>query len=165
MNSSTVTADRIEKKTLLRAPRSRVWSAISDAKKFGTWFGVDFDGPFVAGQRITGKIVPTKVDPEIAEHQKPYEGMPFDFVVDRIEPERLFSFRWHPYAIEKDVDYSKEEPTLVTFELEDAEGGTLLKVTESGFDKIPLERRAKAFSMNEGGWTAQTKLIAKFVEG
>lgn len=165
MKESSVTPDRIEKKTILRAPRAKVWSAISDAKKFGTWFGVDFDGPFVAGERLTGRIVPTKVDPEIAAHQKPFEGMPFDFVVDRIEPERLFSFRWHPAAIEKDVDYSKEETTLVTFELEDAEGGTLLKVTESGFDKIPLERRAKAFSMNEGGWEAQTMLVKKYVEG
>lgn len=164
MKESSVTPDRIEKKTILRAPRSKVWSAISDAKKFGTWFGVDFDGPFVAGKKITGRIVPTKVDPEIAAHQKPYEGKPFDFVVDRIEPERLFSFRWHPFAVEPDVDYSKEEATLVTFELEDAEGGTLLKVTESGFDKIPLERRAKAFAMNEGGWEAQTKLVAKYVE-
>lgn len=157
--------DRIEKEILLKAPLARVWSAISDAKQFGTWFGVVFDGPFVAGQQITGRIVPTKVDPEIAEHQKPYEGRAFDFVVDRIEPERLFSFRWHPAAIEEGVDYSKEEKTLVTFELEAVTGGTRLRVTESGFDKIPLARRAKAFTMNEGGWQAQTRLVQKFVEG
>jgi uncharacterized protein YndB with AHSA1/START domain len=160
-----MTTDRIEKRILLKAPLARVWSAISDSKQFGTWFGVELDGPFVAGQRITGRIVPTKVDADVAAQQKPFEGRAFDFVVDRIEPERLFSFRWHPAAIEEGVDYSKEETTLVTFELETAEGGTLLRVTESGFDKIPLARRAKAFTMNEGGWEAQTRLVRKYVEG
>ena len=159
------TTDKIEKKILLKAPLARVWSAISDAKQFGAWFGVELDGPFVAGKKITGKIVPTKVDPEVAAQQKPYEGRPFDFTVDRIEPERLMSFRWHPAAVEEDYDYSKEETTLVVFELEAAEGGTLLRVTESGFDKVPLERRAKAFAMNEGGWEAQTRLVQKYVEG
>ena len=161
----STTPDRIEKKILLKAPLARVWSAISDTKQFGTWFGVAFDAPFEAGKRITGRIVPTKVDAEIAAEQKPFEGRAFDLVVDRIEPERLFSFRWHPAAIEEGVDYSKEEMTLVTFELEVAEGGTLLKVTESGFDKIPPERRANAFSMNEGGWEAHTRLVQKYVEG
>jgi uncharacterized protein YndB with AHSA1/START domain len=164
MTDSSVTPDRIEKKTVLKAPLARVWSAISDAKQFGTWFGVAFDGPFVAGQKLSGRIVPTKVDPEVAAAQKDFEGMPFDILVDRIEPQRLFSFRWHPYAIEKDHDYSKEERTLVTFELEAAPGGTLLRITESGFDRIPLERRAKAFSMNEGGWEAQTRLVQKYLE-
>src|SRR5207253_364470 len=112
----------IEKKILLRAPLARVWRAISDATQFGAWFGVRFDGPFVAGQRVTGRIVPTQADPKIAESQKPYEGRAFDFVVDRIEPERLFSFKWHPFAVEENVDYSKEEPTLVVFELESADG-------------------------------------------
>ena len=153
--------DRIEKKIVLRAPRSRVWRAISDAREFGSWFGVAFDGPFVAGQPLKGKIVPTKADPEVAAMQKPYEGTPFDFTVDRIEPERLFSFRWHPFAIEPGVDYSKEPATLVVFELEDVEGGTQLTITESGFDRIPLERRAKAFAANDGGWSHQTKLVEK----
>jgi uncharacterized protein YndB with AHSA1/START domain len=159
------TTDKIEKKIQLKAPLARVWGAISDAKQFGTWFGVDFDGPFVAGKRMTGRIVPTKVDPEVAAHQKPYEGRAFDFTVDRIEPERLFSFRWHPAAVEEGYDYSKEETTLVVFELEAKDGGTLLRVTESGFDKVPAERRAKAFQMNEGGWEAQTRLVQKYVEG
>jgi uncharacterized protein YndB with AHSA1/START domain len=159
------TTDKIEKKIQLKAPLARVWAAISDAKQFGTWFGVDFDGPFVAGKRMTGRIVPTKVDPEVAAHQKPYEGRAFDFTVDRIEPERLFSFRWHPAAVEEGYDYSKEETTLVVFELEAKDGGTLLRVTESGFDKVPAERRAKAFQMNEGGWEAQTRLVQKYVEG
>ena len=160
MSSST---DRIEKKVLLRAPRERVWRAISDSRQFGSWFGVEFNDPFVAGTAITGKIVPTTVDAEVAARQKAYDGHRFEFLVDRIEPMRLFSFRWHPFAMEKDVDYSKEPTTLVAFELEEASGGTMLKVTESGFDRIPLERRAKAFAANEGGWTAQMKLIEKYL--
>jgi uncharacterized protein YndB with AHSA1/START domain len=155
--------DRIEKKVLLRAPRERVWRAISDSRQFGTWFGVEFDGPFIAGTPIVGKLVPTAVDAEVAARQKPYTGFRFEFAVDRIEPMRLFSFRWHPFAMEKDVDYSKEPTTLVTFELEEASGGTMLTVTESGFDRIPLERRAKAFAANEGGWTAQVKMIEKYL--
>src|SRR5258707_12675107 len=110
--------DRIEKKVLLRAPRERVWRAISDSKEFGSWFGVKFDGPFVAGTRMLGKMVPTTVDPEVAARQKVHEGMAFDFTIDRVEPIRLFSFRWHPFAIERGVDYSKEPTTLIVFELE-----------------------------------------------
>src|SRR5271154_4774234 len=137
--------DRIEKKVLLRAPRDRVWRAISDSRQFGSWFGVEFDGPFVAGARTIGTIVPTTVDPEVAKTKKPFEGFKFEFAMDRIEPQRLFSFRWHPFAVEPSVDYSKEPATLVTFELQEEAGGTMLTVTESGFDRIPLERRAKAF--------------------
>lgn len=159
------TTDRIEKKVLLRAPRERVWRAISDAKQFGTWFGVEFDGPFVAGAAMKGRMTPTKVDPEVAKMQEPYAGRAFDCTIDRIEPMNLFSFRWHPFAIEPDVDYSKEPSTLVVFELEEAAGGTQLTITESGFDKIPLERRAKAFAANEGGWTHQAELIAKYLAG
>jgi len=155
--------DRIEKKITLRAPVSRVWRAISDAREFGTWFGVDFDGPFVAGARITGRITPTKVDPEVAKLQEPHTGKAFDFTVDRIEPERLFSFRWHPFAVEPGVDYSKEPATLVAFELAEVKGGTQLTISESGFDRIPLERRAMAFAANEGGWEHQSKLIEKYV--
>jgi uncharacterized protein YndB with AHSA1/START domain len=155
--------DRIEKKVLLRAPRERVWRAISDSSQFGSWFGVEFDAPFMAGTPITGKIVPTTVDAEVAERQKRYTGFRFEFLVDRVEPMRLFSFRWHPFAVEPDVDYSKEPTTLVQFELEETSGGTMLTVTESGFDRIPLERRAKAFAANEGGWTAQMKLIEKYL--
>lgn len=158
------TTDRIEKKVVLRAPRERVWHAISDAKQFGTWFGVEFDGPFVAGARLTGRIAPTKVDPAVAKMQEPYVGLPFDCTVDRIEPMRLFSFRWHPFAIDPKVDYSREPTTLVVFELEEVVGGTQLTITESGFDRIPLERRARAFAANEGGWAKQTELIAKYVE-
>ena len=112
--------DRIEKRGLLRAPRERVWRAISDSSQFGSWFGVEFEGPFVAGSRMIGRIVPTTVDAEVARSQKPYEGTPFEITVERIEPQRLFSFRWHPYAVDAAVDYSKEPTTLVVFELEEA---------------------------------------------
>jgi len=107
--------------------------------------------------------VPTTVDPEAARRQKQYEGVKFEFAIDRIEPQRLFSFRWHPFAVEPGVDYSKEQATLVTFELQEKAGGTMLTVTESGFDRIPLERRAKAFAANEQGWAAQIKLIEKYL--
>lgn len=160
MSTST---NRIEKTILLRAPRDRVWHAISDSKQFGTWFGVEFDGPFVAGKHVTGRIVPTKVDPEVAKAQEPYSGMAFDCSIERIEPMRLFSFRWHPYAVDPGVDYSSEPTTLVLFELEEVAGGTKLTISESGFDRIPLERRAKAFASNEQGWTAQIKLIEKYL--
>lgn len=155
--------DRIEKQVLLRAPRERVWRAISDSRQFGSWFGVEFDGPFVAGARMTGRIVPTSVDTEVARSQKPYEGSAFEFSIDRIEPMRLFSFRWHPFAVEPGVDYSKEPTTLVVFELEEMSGGVMLTITESGFDRIPLERRAKAFASNDQGWAAQAKLVEKFL--
>jgi uncharacterized protein YndB with AHSA1/START domain len=156
--------DRIEKRILLRASRERVWRAISEAEQFGTWFGVELDGPFVAGSRLTGRITPTKVDAEVAELQAPHAGTKFEFHVERIEPMRLFSFRWHPFAVEPGVDYEKEPTTLVTFELEDAPGGTLLTISESGFDRIPLARRARAFEANEGGWSKQTQLIEKYLE-
>jgi uncharacterized protein YndB with AHSA1/START domain len=158
-----MTPDRIEKSVLLRAPLARVWHAVSDAAQFGTWFGAAFDGPFLAGTRLTGRIVPTAVDPEIAELQKPHEGKPFEFFVEAIEPMRRISFRWHPYAVEPNVDYAAEPTTLITFELAEVEGGTLLTVTESGFDGIPLHRRAEAFKANEGGWSKQMQLIEKYL--
>jgi len=153
--------DRIEKKVLLKAPHARVWKALTDAKEFGEWFGVKFDGAFVAGAAVRGVVVPTRADAEIARLQEPYAGKTFDITVDRIEPQKLFSFRWHPYAIEPGVDYSKEPTTLVVFTLDEKPDGLLLTVTESGFDRIPLERRAQAFAANEGGWTMQMTLIEK----
>ena len=156
-------ADRIEKKIVLKAPRSRVWRALSDSKQFGAWFGMRFDAPFAEGSLMRGQIVGTEVDPEIAKAQREYVQVPFEITIEKIEPERLFSFRWHPNAVEKGVDYSKEPTTLVEFELSETEGGVLLKVTESGFDKIPLERRAKAFTANEGGWTKVMGLIEKYL--
>jgi uncharacterized protein YndB with AHSA1/START domain len=161
MGTGGTEANRIEKRAFLRARRARVWHAVSDAREFGAWFGVAFDGPFVAGARLTGRIVPTTADAEVAKLQKPYEGKTFEIVVDRIEPERLFSFRWHPFAVDPAVDYSSEPMTLVVFELQEMEGGTLLIITESGFENIPLARRAQAFTSNDGGWTHQAKLIEK----
>jgi uncharacterized protein YndB with AHSA1/START domain len=153
--------DRIEKKILLRAPRTRVWRALTDAEEFGTWFGVKFDGPFVPGALQRGVIVPTKVDDDVAKAQQPYEGRLFEITIETIEPERRFAFRWHPFAVEPDVDYSSEPTTLVVFLLEDAANGTMLTVSESGFDRIPLERRAKAFTANEEGWRMVMGLIEK----
>ncbi len=159
----TSVSDRIEKKVLLRAPLSRVWRAITDSERFGTWFGVRFEGPFVAGARLVGRIVATEVDPSIAKEQAKYEGKTFEIVVGTIEPERRFSFRWHPYAVEDGYDYASEPMTTVTFDLAPAEGGTSLTVTESGFDALPASRRAEAFRMNEGGWEAQLDLVAKYL--
>jgi len=158
-----MTPDRIEKSVLLRAPLAQVWHAVSDAAQFGTWFGVAFDGPFLAGTRLTGRIVPTAVDPDIAELQKPHEGKAFEFFVEAIEPMRRISFRWHPYAVAPNVDYAAEPTTLIMLELAEVEGGTLLVVTESGFDGIPLQRRAEAFRANESGWSKQMQLIEKYL--
>jgi uncharacterized protein YndB with AHSA1/START domain len=155
--------DSIQKIVVLRAPRERVWRAISDSKEFGTWFGVSFDGPFVAGSHVRGRMVPTQVDDAIAKSQEPFAGMAFDCFVERIEPLRVFSFRWHPYAVEHGADYPEEPTTLVQFELEEVDGGTRLTVTESGFDAIPLERRAQAFASNDEGWTIQTRLIDQYL--
>ena len=158
------TPDYIEKRIVLRAPRERVWRAITEAKQFGTWFGVEFDGEFAAGTRLTGRIVPTQVDPEVAKLQQPYVGIPFEFRIERIEPMDLFSFRWHPSATDVNKDYSNDPMTLVEFRLQDVEQGTLLVIRESGFDAIQLERRAEAFTGNEGGWTHQLKLIEKYLD-
>ena len=155
--------DRIEKQILLRASRERVWRAISDSSQFGKWFGVSLQGPFVQGHRVAGRIVPTSVDPEVAKMQEPWAGMACDFYVERIEPMDRFSFRWHPGAEEAGPDASEDAMTTVMFELKDAPGGVLLTITETGFDRIPLERRAKAFADNEGGWEMQTKLIEKYL--
>jgi uncharacterized protein YndB with AHSA1/START domain len=156
-----MSTDRIEKKLLLRAPRQRVWRALSDSAEFGTWFGMKFDGPFTPGACLRGTIVGTAVDAEVAKAQKKYEGIPFEITIDRIEPERQFSFRWHPSAVERGVDYSHEPTTLIVFTLEEVANGVMLTVTESGFDQIPLARRAKAFTDNEQGWGMVVKLLEK----
>jgi uncharacterized protein YndB with AHSA1/START domain len=158
-----MSTDRIEKKILLHAPPKRVWRALADSTEFGSWFGMKFDSPFVPGASMRGVIVPTTANAEVAKSQKPYEGLPFDITIEQMEPERLFSFRWHPYAIERGVDYSAEPTTLVVFALEEVAGGVMLTVTESGFDQIPLARRAKAFSANEGGWSAMVKVFEEYL--
>jgi uncharacterized protein YndB with AHSA1/START domain len=160
---SETVPDRIEKQVRLRAPLARVWQALTDAQEFGQWFGVRFDGPFVAGAAVRGVITPTGVDAAIATHQAPYAGTPFVITVDRIEPQRLFSFRWNPSGADAGADAPDEPSTLVVFTLEEQAGGVLLTVTESGFDRIPLARRAKAFTANEEGWKMQMTLIEKYL--
>lgn len=150
MNTST---DRIERQILLKAPRGKVWRAIADAEAFGEWFAVNLKGQrFVAGQPVHGYIT-----------HLGYEHLRFEAWVERIEPEHLLSFRWHPYAVDQAVDYSAEPTTLVVFELEDVADGTLLRLTESGFDRIPPERRQEAFRMNSSGWDAQMENINTYV--
>ncbi len=156
--------DCIEKKILLRTVLKRAWRALSDSTEFGTWFGVKFDGPFAPGAGMHGVIVTTTVDAEVAKAQKEYEGMAFDITIERMEPERLLSFRWHPFAVERGVDYSAEPTTLVVFVLEEVADGVMLTVTESGFDQIPLARRAKAFTENERGWGMVVKLIEEYLD-
>jgi uncharacterized protein YndB with AHSA1/START domain len=138
----------IEKHIELQAPVSRVWRALTDYKEFGAWFRVKLEGPFVPGQTARGNIT-----------WPGYEHVVWRAVIQKMEPERLFSFTWHPYAIDPNVDYSSETPTLVEFRLEPTAAGTLLVLTESGFDKIPADRRAEAFLRNDGGWTQQMKNI------
>jgi uncharacterized protein YndB with AHSA1/START domain len=155
--------DRIEKTILLRAPLKRVWRALSDSTEFGNWFGMRFNAPFAPGATMTAVIVPTTVNQEVAKMQKPYEGISFEIRIEQMQAERLFSFRWHPGAVEPGIDYASEPTTLVVFTLEKAPGGVQLTVSESGFDQIPLARRAKAFSANEGGWTLVIKLIEEYL--
>jgi uncharacterized protein YndB with AHSA1/START domain len=162
---NTTHTDRIEKKILLRAPRARVWRAISDSNEFGTWFGMQFDGAFAPGKKMGGSIRPTKVNADVAAKQKAYEGKKIEIWIEKIEPENLLSFRWHPFALEAGVDYSQEPTTLIEFRLEDADGGVMLTVTETGFDGIPLARRAKALEANNGGWAKQMELIEAYVSG
>lgn len=157
-----MTTDRIVKTTVIAAPLARVWAAVSDAARFGAWFGAEFDGPFTPGARLTARIRPTTVDPEVAALQAPHAGTPFAVVIERVEPPHRLAFRWHPYAV-GDADYSHEPMTLVTFELQADGDATRLTVTESGFDAIPLARRAEAFGANEGGWTHQLRLVTTYV--
>ncbi len=152
MNSISDT-DRIERSIVIDAPRERVFTALSDAEKFGAWFGANLQGQtFAPGQRTRGQIT-------ICGH----EDAIFDIVVERIEPHDTMAFHWHPYAVDPAIDYAKEEPTLVTFLLKDAPGkATLLTVVESGFDKVPPERRLEAFRMNGKGWEAQLNNVAAY---
>jgi uncharacterized protein YndB with AHSA1/START domain len=158
-----MSGDRIEKKILLHAPLKRVWTALADSTEFGTWFGMKFDGQFAPGALMRGVIVPAKVNAEVAKAQQKYDGMPVEITIEKVEPERLFSFRWHPYAIERGVDYSAEPTTLIEFVLEEMKDGVMLTVTESGFDQIPLVRRVKAFTANEEGWGMVVKLLEEYL--
>ncbi|CAN5923299.1 SRPBCC family protein [soil metagenome] len=138
-----------------------MWRALTDSAELGAWFGMKVEGPFVAGKPVRATIVPTRADAEVAKLQKEHAGLAFELLVERMDAERQFAFRWHPHAVERAADYSAEPTTLVTFDLAEAPGGILLTVTESGFDRIPLERRAKAFAANEQGWGMVVPLLEK----
>ena len=148
----TSSTDRIVKRIELKAPVTRVWRALTDHKEFGQWFRVKLESPFVPGKTTRGNIL-----------YPGYEHLVMEVVVQKMEKERLFSYTWHPYAVDPKADYSKEKPTLVEFRLEKAGGGTLLTVTESGFDSVPAARRDEAFRMNSGGWAEQIKNIEAHV--
>ncbi len=167
-------ADRIEKQVVLRAPVSRVWRALVDAEEFGRWFGVTLHGPLIPGQAVTGSFGEGLQEAAIVSYQKKLgvepsgvripEGETVFCTVERVEPERYFSFRWIPYGIDAEADPEGEPTTLVEFRLEPVPDGTRLTIVESGFDRVPAHRRERAFRMNEGGWTAQAENIRKHVE-
>jgi uncharacterized protein YndB with AHSA1/START domain len=169
------TTDKIEKRVTLRAPVSRVWRAIADSEEFGRWFGFKLDGAFAPGQKITGIFNEQLDEAAIVEFQKRAGVKPSKVklpdrnavfcTVERIEPERYFSFRWIPYGIDAEIDPENEPTTLVEFHLEKAAEGTLLTIVESGFDQVPGHRRERAFRMNEGGWAAQAENLKKYVDG
>lgn len=144
--------DRIEKHLEVNASRSRVWRALADADEFGTWFGVKLDRPFTPGAAVVGRLtIPG------------YEHVSLEILVERVEPEGYFSYRWHPYAVDPAVDYTAEPTTLVEFRLEETASGTAITIIESGFDRLPATRRAEAFRMNEAGWASQSKKLATYV--
>lgn len=150
-STSPAATDRIERSIHIQAPLARVWRALTQAEEFGSWFGANLKGQTVApGQHVRGNIT-----------IKGYEHVVFDAIIERMEPEHLLSYRWHPYAVDPAVDYSKEQRTLVTFTLKDADGGTLLHVVESGFDQVPPERRLTALRMNTQGWEGQLRNIQR----
>ena len=149
---STTTTDRIEKQVLLPAPRARVWRALTDAQEFGTWFKAALRKPFETGTTVEGNIT-----------HPGYEHVKLEMTIVAMEPERRFAYRWHPYAIDPAADYSQEPTTLVEFTLEDAPGGTLLTVVETGFDALPLERRAAALKSNDQGWAGQMTAIERYL--
>ena len=151
--TTTQTASRIEKTTVIRAPQTRVWHALTDARQFAAWFGITLDEPFAVGRSVEGQLT--------------MRGQQFtiEFAVERIDPEQYFAYRWHPYAIDPKVDYSTEPMTLVEFRLKSVPEGTELTVAESGFDRIPAHRRDEAYRMNDGGWKGQIENLRRYVSG
>ena len=149
MSSSS---DRIEREIFLRAPVARVWQALATAREFGTWFGVDLDGEFTPGARLTGRVT-----------HPGYRRLTWEVTIERVETPRTLAWRWHPHVVDAQVDYSSEATTLVEFELEGVEGGTQLRVTESGFDRLPPERRDIAYRGYADGWPAQLQAIQAYV--
>jgi len=168
------TTDRIEKQVTLKAPVSRVWRAIANSEEFGSWFGFTLQGPFAPGKSVRGKFDRKFDEKDMMEHQKKLGVVPSglkmpesDFVfctVERVEPERYFSFRWIPYSIDAEADPENEPTTLVEFRLEPVAEGTALTIVESGFDRVPEHRRLRAFRMNEGGWAGQSERLRKYLD-
>jgi uncharacterized protein YndB with AHSA1/START domain len=148
----TQSTDRIEKQIFIKAPRKRVWRALTDPNEFGQWFRVKLANGFSPGARTSGNIT-----------YEGYEHLQWNVTVEEMVPERLFSWLWVPNAIDPARDYSREPTTRVVFELEEAPGGTLLRVTESGFDQVPVDRRAQAYRGNDQGWSIQVENIARHV--
>ncbi len=145
--------DRIEKRIELKASIAKVWQVLTDHREFGEWFYVNVEGPFILGQTVRGHLT-----------YPGYEHLPWEIVVQKIEPEFVFSFTWHPFAVDSKRNYSEETCTLVEFRLEKKENGTLLTVTESGFDKLPIDRSQEALRMNLDGWEWQMKNIEAYIE-
>lgn len=150
----TTSTDRIEKQFDIEAPRARVWRALSDAKEFGTWFGIELDQPFAPGATVHGKLT-----------LKGYEHVTLEMRIEQVKPEELFTYRWHPAAIDPSIDYAAEPMTLVEFHLAAHGDRTAVTIIESGFDALPASRRAEAFRMNDGGWTGQSKRLATYAAG
>src|SRR5262245_34521369 len=150
--TTKISTDRIEKTTVLKAPQSRVWSALTDHTKFSAWFGIKVNQPFAVGRSLKGEMT--------------YKGqhLTIAFAIERMDPETDFAYRWHPGALDPNIDYSVEPMTLVEFRLKPAKEGTELTVIESGFEKIPAHRRDEAYRMNDGGWKGQLENIRKYVE-
>jgi uncharacterized protein YndB with AHSA1/START domain len=146
--------DRIETQVVVAAAIGRTWRALADAKEFGNWFKVEFDAPFLPGQRVTGRV-------KLPEHK----DLRFEMTIERMDAPEHLSLRWHPYAIDPKVDYSGEPPTLVEFRLKEVPGGTQVSLTESGFDRIPESRRADAYRMNAQGWEQQMQNLRKHLGG
>jgi uncharacterized protein YndB with AHSA1/START domain len=168
------TFDRIEKRVILRAPISRVWQAISTAKEFGRWFGINLDDEFVVGKPLTGTFNTSLNEAAIRDYQRklglppskvklPDKGLVF-CTVECIEPQGYFSFRWIPYGIDAEVDPETEPTTLVEFRLVKVAEGTLLTIVESGFNRVPAHRRERAFRMDEAGWAGQAENIRNYIE-
>ena len=144
--TETDSADRIEEQVRLPQPPARVWRALTDPAELGEWFGARIAGETIApGSQVKGYLV-----------HPGFQHVLFDVIIEEMVPERRFAWRWHPHAVEGGVDYTTEQRTLVTFTLEPTrDGGTLLRVVETGFGTMPPARRASALLGNTKGWTGQ----------
>jgi uncharacterized protein YndB with AHSA1/START domain len=151
---TTSDTDKIEKQFVLKAAPARVWRAITDSEEFGRWFGVALEPrEFTPGAQVVGRITTPG-----------YDHLRFEMTVEAVEPERRVTWRWHPYAVDPAVDYSREPTTLVEFELMPVSGGTQVRIVESGFDALPASRRQEAFRMNTGGWQQQAENLERHVQ-